>query len=400
MNKSLHISKRLYLDDWLLLFACSCLTAATVLLLYATPTVYLIEATSLNPIGLFGGGGSGITDLDTLLRKINFFARFNWIYLILSWTTIFAVKFGFLSFFRNLVLRLPSIHRYWRVVVAVTAVVYLFSLIDGVIACPHDGLIARMLGIAPQPRKGYRFLMYSTSILLRHLRPPDWRYSYRTRHPHRSHEYALLHFLTPQQIQNLTKPPVLAIPLNILWRVKMQTQQKLGLAAFLCLQVLMIIIAVIRISGFIYRHAFDEGWVYLWQQIESCVSVSTISLTAFRIMFVAGTSRREQSPRQWSERGAWRRRVLGKKNSGASSSTGELDDVSIPGARLEGMRTVIGRAGIGSEEEEYLSRNSRSIHVMREHEVNMVCSPALSPTMASTITHPLLSSMCGLQDIC
>lgn len=145
INKGLPISKRLQLDDWLLLFGCASLTAATILLLYAIPTVYLIEATSLNPIvGLFGDGGSGVTNLDTLLSKINFFARFNWTYLILSWTTIFAVKAGFLSFFRNLVLRLPGIHQYWRIVVAVTVIVYLFALIDGVIACPHDGLIARM----------------------------------------------------------------------------------------------------------------------------------------------------------------------------------------------------------------------------------------------------------------
>jgi len=77
------------------------------------------------------------------LVKINFFAKFNWVYLILSWTTIFAVKFGFLSFFRQLVIGLPEIYRYWRGVVAVTAVVYAFSLVDGVIACPHDGLTAR-----------------------------------------------------------------------------------------------------------------------------------------------------------------------------------------------------------------------------------------------------------------
>ena len=135
------------MDDWLLVLACTTLTAATGLLLYAIPTVYLIEATSLDPIGLFGGGGSGINDLNTLLRKINFFARFNWIYLILSWTTIFSVKFGFLSFFRNMVLRLPGVHQYWRVVVGITAIVYLFSLIDGVIACPHDGLTACMLNM-------------------------------------------------------------------------------------------------------------------------------------------------------------------------------------------------------------------------------------------------------------
>lgn len=137
----------------------------------------------------------------------------------------------------------------------------------------------------------------------------------------------------------LTCIPVLAIPLNILWRVKMQTQQKLGLAAFLCLQVLMIIIAIIRISGFVYHNAFDMGWVYLWQQIESCVSVSAISLTAFRIMFVANASRRSgRNPWQWTD--SFKRRFYKKYSEGSGS--GELDDVSIPGGTMTGMRTAIG----------------------------------------------------------
>ena len=118
----------------------------------------------------------------------------------------------------------------------------------------------------------------------------------------------------------------------------MQPQQKLGLAVFLCLQVFMIIIAIIRISGFIYHNAFDEGWVYLWQQIEACVSVSTISLTAFRVMFVASNSRRDRSPWQWTD--SFRKRFY--KKSSQTTSTGELDDVRIPGGTLTGMRTAIG----------------------------------------------------------
>ena len=102
----------------------------------------------------------------------------------------------------------------------------------------------------------------------------------------------------------------------------------------------MIVIAVIRISGFIYRHAFDIGWVYTWQQIESCVAVSTISLTAFRSIFVASANRREASPWQKSPYySSWRRRY---KKSATSSRAHDLDDLSIPGATLTGVRTVIG----------------------------------------------------------
>ena len=49
---------------------------------------------------------------------------------------------------------------------------------------------------------------------------------------------------------------VLAIHVHLLWKVQVKLRQKPCLAAFLCLSILMIIIAVIRISGFIYRHAF------------------------------------------------------------------------------------------------------------------------------------------------
>lgn len=134
---------------------------------------------------------------------------------------------------------------------------------------------------------------------------------------------------------------VLAIPIHLLWQVQIKMRQKLGLAAFLCLSIFMIFIAIIRISGFIYHNAFDEGWVYLWQQIEACVSVSTISLTAFRSMFVVNASRRDReiSPWQKSPASSWRRRY---KKSATSSQGRELDDVSIPGATLTGMRTMVG----------------------------------------------------------
>lgn len=89
----------------------------------------------------------------------------------------------------------------------------------------------------------------------------------------------------------------------------------------------------------------------MWQQIESCVSVSTISLTAFRIMFVAGTSRRENSPwrREWSSRSSQLKRRIGfsffslkRWEGGTTEESRELDDVTIPGGTLTGMRTAIG----------------------------------------------------------
>ena len=186
------------------------------------------------------------------------------------------------------------------------------------------------------------------SILLCGLCSSDRRNSNWAGHPHRSAKYGSSCTSSLSKGLGFSIPfsdrlhIVLAIPVHLLWKVQMKLRQKLGLAAFLCLSIFMIIIAIIRISGFIYHNAFDEGWVYLWQQIEACVSVSTISLTAFRSMFVASASRRdrEASPWQRSPSSSWRRRFY--KKSATSSQARELDDLSIPGATLTGVRTMIG----------------------------------------------------------
>ena len=67
----------------------------------------------------------------------------------------------------------------------------------------------------------------------------------------------------------------------------------------------MIIIAIIRISGVSYNHKLDITWVFMWQHVEGCIAVTTLSLTAFPSFFTA--ARREPSngqpgsfsPRRW-----------------------------------------------------------------------------------------------------
>ena len=80
---------------------------------------------------------------------------------------------------------------------------------------------------------------------------------------------------------------VLTIPVRLLWRVRIKPSQKLGLGVFLCLSIGMILMAITRLSGVhSYRGSFDEIWILLWQQIEACIAVTMLSLTAFRSVFV------------------------------------------------------------------------------------------------------------------
>ena len=133
----LQSQKRLQLDDYLLIFAFICLTAATVLLYIGTSVIYFIEEVTLNGIGATQAVGMAV-----FLQRLVYYQKINWAYLALSWTTIFFVKFAFLSFFRPLVDRLPSMHMYWRIVVGFTALVFAFAVCDAFIVCPQLGLEA------------------------------------------------------------------------------------------------------------------------------------------------------------------------------------------------------------------------------------------------------------------
>lgn len=76
----------------------------------------------------------------------------------------------------------------------------------------------------------------------------------------------------------------------------MKPKQQLGLGIFLCLSVIMTIIAIIRISGYRFhgvgiRGSVDSTWAFFWLYLEACVAVIMSSITAFRSLFIHGSSK-------------------------------------------------------------------------------------------------------------
>ena len=81
---------------------------------------------------------------------------------------------------------------------------------------------------------------------------------------------------------------VLAIPINLLWKVQISVRQKFGIGSFLCLNGFMVLIEIVRISRV---HAFDfQTWHFLWLQLEACVTILMVSATAFRALYVSTSS--------------------------------------------------------------------------------------------------------------
>ena len=129
----------------------------------------------------------------------------------------------------------------------------------------------------------------------------------------------------------ITDAMIMSIPILLLWDVKVSLRRKLALGGILCLSVFMVIIAVIRISaGKLPNGQVDICWIFMWHQIECCVAVIVVSVSAFRALFVAkqagkynaraiGSGPREKSGRSWAHSKASTLFHKGKEISGKSS---------------------------------------------------------------------------------
>ena len=86
---------------------------------------------------------------------------------------------------------------------------------------------------------------------------------------------------------------IASIPILLLYQVNLKVHQKIGLASFLCLSLVMIVIAIVRVST--TKWTMYLIWASSWAQVEACLAIIMLSTTAFRQLFV-GHSR--AAPRQ------------------------------------------------------------------------------------------------------
>ena len=131
----LWFNKKLRLDDYFLISSCVFLAGATGVLCYGISTIFLGAKLAFDPSEVLAGN---VNEAD-ILAQANLITKINWSYLALSWVAIFLVKFGFLSLFRHLVDRLPSMYKFWKGALVFTGVVFAFAVCDGFIACPKSG---------------------------------------------------------------------------------------------------------------------------------------------------------------------------------------------------------------------------------------------------------------------
>lgn len=132
----LRIHKKLRLDDFFVILACVCLAGATGLSYHVMSLNYFLAQLQPQPNQSFGAG----IDQKMVLQRSILYQKSVWAVSVLLWTVIFATKFGYLSLYRNLVDRIPSMYAVWKCVVLLTILAFGLSLCSTWLFCPKIGL--------------------------------------------------------------------------------------------------------------------------------------------------------------------------------------------------------------------------------------------------------------------
>lgn len=119
---------RLSLDDASLAFGVVCLCVSFTLLFFFLSKIFLAEA-----VTVYQTAEIPLDEVNQLLQ----FHVFNVTFLVLTWTTIFAVKFSYLFFFKSLICGLEKLTIYWWTVTFITGVVWGFGVVDVFLPCPY-----------------------------------------------------------------------------------------------------------------------------------------------------------------------------------------------------------------------------------------------------------------------
>lgn len=144
----LRYQKSLAVDDAFLIFAVVCLCVAIGLLFAFLSSMYLLEA-------LITDDPNATIPID-IIDQVEWFRALSTAFLVLTFTTIFAVKFSFLFLFKALIRNVRKMNIFWWTVVSTTAAVWAFGVVEFFLPCPSFG---------PKSRKRRFVLQYVVTLL-------------------------------------------------------------------------------------------------------------------------------------------------------------------------------------------------------------------------------------------
>jgi hypothetical protein len=207
---------------------------------------------------------------------------------VLFWTTLWCVKGSLLIMFRQLVYRVPLYGKIWWGVVIFTILGYIGCIISQFTAC-HDMKNIRKVGVctsASDIRGASISLYFGLSV--------DVASDLMSKHP-----------ATIIQYEHLTDTyTVMAIPISLLWNVRMNLAEKAGILIAFSAGIATIIAAFIRAFTMSpnSKDQVNVSWLAFWAAVEGCIALCVNSIPSFAI-FVRGRVQAHRSQRSGGRSG-------------------------------------------------------------------------------------------------
>ncbi|KAI4136964.1 MAG: hypothetical protein LQ341_005353 [Variospora aurantia] len=300
------VVKQFLVEDALLLLAVVCLCGSTALAFSNMHSLYNILAVILH--------GPDLGQLVDTLNQIPEVSKRNNAASTLWWCVIYPVKLAFLFFFRRLIVRLPKLYMWWWLALPITVLAWAGALIaetsPPVMAKADEKTNAACSGSAGESRV-IRDTAATTAVDV------------------------------------ITDIIVLSFPVVLLWEVRVDVRQKFALGISLCLSIVMIVVAIVRISvSRLANGEVDIVWLAFWQQQESSIAVIVVSVSAFRSLFVSASMNRPVRKPLRQSVNDWRRRIEIRRL-GPTTNEQELPVADtlpqVPSPTLTGMSSLVRR---------------------------------------------------------
>ncbi|KFY17143.1 hypothetical protein V492_00876 [Pseudogymnoascus sp. VKM F-4246] len=298
--------EKLHVDDYLIYTA--------FLVLIANAVLQTIQAPHCYNLARLVNGLSTLTEEETVASG-NIYLRYEFTIIGLFWTVLWLVKASFLAFFYKLFDGLQVYRRIWWVVVVFAFLSYVGCWIVSINVC--------------HPAKNY-FIFGACSLEI-------------------DKKTSIIAVLYSTVVDVLTDLMIMAMPLQLLWRVRISSSEKMGLAGVFSIGVLIIVFAIARAVQIAFTTTSDSVLLALWGIIESTVSVIVGCLPPFKSLF----TRRPQTSYNTSYEDRYNKSAL----------TNELRNGSIPLQSRTSQTTKINRGHITTESTEdivgYLAEDLR-----------------------------------------
>jgi len=221
--------------------------------------------------------------------------------LIFFWLTLWAVKASLLLMFKKLTAGLPFYEHLWWYVMAFTIVTFIGCVISDFTSCSSlhawftagtsniiratigDKLGRRRMTPHGGPRSRFNTSDRRVSQSPRcNCKSSQFMVCVGSRPTYRSNQYIFLFYIR----YHADTPIVMAIPIRLLWNLRISIREKIGLAIIFTVGFITMIFAIVRtvsLEGTTSGGQVSTQWLILWGAIEGMVAIIVGCLPSFAI---------------------------------------------------------------------------------------------------------------------